>query len=118
MAEAGGCKTQYRFYHSNHDDLAPVKDKLRMINLLEKHGFNVQYFLMGKDDIDGVFVKNLKHGMDLSLKTMFTKLYPTISTRNSHTDIELCSEIVYPGHEMNYVFRYEKERLIPAVEDK
>lgn len=111
MAAAGGNKTQYRFLHSEQDMIAKVEDKLKMATLLQDNGFDVRISLMGPKDVDGHFVKNLNHGMDLSLKTMFTKLYETIQPRQPQTDFDLNSEITYKGIDMDYTFTFREKTL-------
>lgn len=118
MAQLGGCRTQYRFYHSLQDRLVPAEQKSKMIHLLQEHGFDVQYNFMGKEDIDGRFVKNLDHGMNLSLKIMFDRLYPTITPRKGSTDLELDSVITYEGTELDYTFTFSKQGVVPTVSGK
>lgn len=111
MATAGGNKTQYRFFHSEQDMIAKVDDKLKMATLLQDNGFDMRISLMGPKDVDGHFVKNLNHGMDLSLKTMFSKLYETIQPRQPQTDFDLNSEITYKGIDMDYTFKFREKTL-------
>lgn len=111
MAAYGKNKTQYRFIHSEQDMIAKVDEKLKMVNLLKTNGFDVLISVMGHKDVDGHFVKNLGHGMDLSLKTMFSKLYETIKPRQAQTDFDLNSEITYNGSEMNYLFKFSEKDL-------
>lgn len=118
MANYGSKKTQYRFYHSTKDMIAKPEDKIRAFDFLKKEGFDAQLKLMDEKDVDGVFVKNLNHGMDLSLKTMFINLYPTVMPRNPHTDFELQSEIVYEGFEMDYCFSYTNSRVQCSIISK
>ncbi|MEW6518348.1 MAG: DUF2920 family protein [Thermodesulfobacteriota bacterium] len=115
MARAGNCKTQFRFYHSKYDDLAPVGEKQKMIDLLLAHGFDLQYKLMDHENVDGTLVKNLRHGMDLSIKTMFKNFYPTIATRGGDTDIDMQSQITYSGFNLEYTFKFNKTTVIPLV---
>lgn len=106
MAVYGETKTQYRFLHSEQDMIAKVDEKLSMVTHLKNSGFDVQLALMGPKDVDGYFVKNLNHGMNLSLRKMFSKLYETIQPQNAQTDFDLNSEITYKGSEMNYIFNF------------
>lgn len=106
MAAYGQNKTQYRFIHSQQDMIAKPDDKLQMVNLLQANGFDIQFSLMGPNDVDGQYVKNLGHGMGLSLKTMFSKFYETIQPRHAQTDFDLNNKIVYKGSEMDYLFKF------------
>lgn len=115
MAQAGTNKTQYRFYHSASDTIARLEEKQKMVELMKKNGFDVQMTVMGQNDIDGSFVKNLDHGMGLSLKKMFINLYPSIEKKDSQTDFEKKSEIIYTCPTMNYVFRFSSETLTPET---
>jgi hypothetical protein len=114
MAEMGKNKTQYRFYHSKYDfQISNVHEKIRMINLLKNYGFDCKLNMIDHGDVDGRFVKSLEHGMQLSLKIMFEKLYPEVTCRNKHSDITLKSLVIYEGIKGDYVFKYENDGVIP-----
>lgn len=115
MARTGNRKTQYRFFHSQNDMIAKVEDKIKMAELLEKNGFDVQLSIMKEKDIDGVFVKNLNHGMGLSLKKMFIKLYKTLQPREARTDFDLNSKITYQGFKMDYTFKFNQEQITSDI---
>lgn len=74
MADRGASNsTLYFFYHSIKDSTAPVREKIDMASNMAELGFNVQMKLIEESDVDGSFVKNLSHGMGLSM-TMFFDL--------------------------------------------
>ncbi len=64
-------------------------------------------------DIDGRFIKSVEHGMKLSLRMMFEKLYADITFKNEYSDISLRSLVIYEGIKGNYVFKYEKDEIVP-----
>lgn len=115
MARYGSCKTQYRFYHSRHDKLAAVEKKESMAKLLQEQGFDVRLVIMDEKDVDGRFVKNLDHGMNLSMKIMFANLFETVTRRAEQTDIDLQSKIIYRGSNLTYSFTYTPAGVIPEV---
>ena len=106
MADYGGNRTVYRFYHSAHDAFVPACSKLALAAALRERGFDVYEYVMDEEDVDGRFVKNLSHGMGLSLRLMFERLYATVDVFEGPTDIGLRSEIMFRGETHDYVFRY------------
>ena len=114
MAEMGRNKTQYRFCHSKYDfQIANVYEKTAMFDLLKKYNFDAEIYLADHGDVDGKFVKNLDHGMALSLKKMFEKFYPDVIHKSEDTDITLKSLIIYEGIKGDYIFKYSEDRVIP-----
>jgi hypothetical protein len=114
MAEIGNNKTQYRFYHSKYDYwISNVYEKIAMVTLLKKHNFDTKIYVMDHKDIDGKFVKNLDHGMNLSLQQMFSNLYSDITFTNSYSDITLKSLVRYESLNGAYEFKYESDKIIP-----
>lgn len=115
MARFGNNKTQYRFIHSLTDGIAPFREKKRYSDLLKQHGFDINFKEISNHDIDGQFVKNLEHGMGLSLKKMFDHFFPTIDLTKTANDFQLGSTIIYGGFLDNYVFKYDHSLVIPSV---
>lgn len=118
MAKYGNCKAQYRFIHSSRDgNIAPFEEKKRYSDLLRKMGFDVVLKVVSEKDVDGTLVKNLDHGMGLSLKKMFEYFFPTITPTRSVNDFQLQSKIVYEGFLTNYIFEFSGKRVIPTVQN-
>jgi hypothetical protein len=114
MAEIGKNKTQYRFYHSKYDvKTSNVYEKIAMVDLLKKYNFDSKIHLIDHPDVDGRFIKSVEHGMELSLRMMFDKLYADITFKNKYSDISLRSLVIYEGIKGNYVFKYEKDEIVP-----
>jgi hypothetical protein len=114
MALMGNNKTQYRFFHSKYDfKISNVHEKMTMVDFLKKYNFDSEIYLMDHCDVDGRFVKTLDHGMNLSLKKMFAKLYPDVKRKDECSDITLKSLIIYEGIKGDYVFQYESDKVMP-----
>jgi len=115
MARFGNNKTQYRFIHSLTDGISPFREKKRYSDLLKQFGFDVMLKEISNHDVDGQFVKNLDHGMGLSLKRMFDHFFPTIDLRKTANDFQLGSTIIYEGFLHDYVFKYDHRSVTPSV---
>ncbi|OCX42132.1 hypothetical protein A7X81_02435 [Campylobacter ornithocola] len=98
----------YRSYHSVYDTrIAPPEDKIQLYELLKKLGFDAHLTIIkNKDQIDGKFIKNLEHGMGMSLKTLINKELPTmlekISKQKKKTNVK---KITYPSENLIYTFQ-------------
>ncbi len=103
MSQMKGKKTQYIFYHSQHDVLAPIEDKLVLVNNLKDYGFEVSLKIIEKeDDVDGKFIKSLEHGMGMSIKELINIELANIlvdkdnvKTQNLATSIYECDSLIY-----------------------
>jgi len=103
-----GLQTFYYFVHAQNDLIANTKDKIAMASFLIQHGIKVHMEVMSKEDVDGRYVKELKHGMGLSLLTLFDKGYKEIAEHSitNKNDFDRKSKIIYPVEEFQYVFDY------------
>lgn len=82
MKKVGECKTVYRFVHSEKDGIANPQEKISLAKQMMMKGFNVQMNVYSENDIDGAYIKNMNHGMGLSLRKFFSMCY-----ENSKSDI-------------------------------
>ncbi len=82
MKKIGGGKTVYRFVHSENDYIANTQEKINLAKDMIDKGFNVQMEVYSEADIDGSYIKNMTHGMGLSLQKFFA-----ICFKHSHPDI-------------------------------
>ena len=94
-------------YHGLHDTIiAPVKQKCELHELLGALGFDNRLFVAKSEgDIDGKFIKNLRHGMDMSLKMLIQKELPPLLqakfTRKKGESREIC----YESEDLSYHFK-------------
>lgn len=69
-------ETSLRVYsfHSCKDKVTPVERKKSMISLW-KQKIPAQLTVIGPEDVDGVVIKNLDHGMNASIRGLFERAY-------------------------------------------
>lgn len=114
-------KPCYISYHSFYDkEIAPPDEKLELYKYLRQFGFDAElYMIKNPDQIDGKFIKNLEHGMGMSIKTLISKEFPSMLEkikRNPKKDYkEKC--ISYPCEDLLYQFS-EKDDKISLKIDK
>ncbi|WP_291953403.1 DUF2920 family protein, partial [Campylobacter sp.] len=65
-------KPKYIFYHSKFDtEIAPVEDKEKLFDILKDCNFDfTPHIIQTQAQVDGKFIKDLKHGMNMSIKTL------------------------------------------------
>lgn len=114
-------KPCYISYHSFYDkEIAPPDEKLELYKYLKQFGFDAElYMIKNPNQIDGKFIKNLEHGMGMSIKTLISKELPLILEKikqNPKKDYkEKC--ISYPCEDLLYRFS-EKDNKISLKIDK
>lgn len=111
-----GNKTQIISYHSTEDQIASFTDKENYLNELSNCHFNISlHSVYSKDQIDGKFIKNLKHAMGMSNKELLKNTLPNILknyTSSTTTDICKLSNIEYKTSNGNiYRFRFMKNNI-------
>ncbi|MBE0470921.1 MAG: DUF2920 family protein, partial [Methyloprofundus sp.] len=83
MYVQGGQDTFYVFYHAESDQIADTKEKVEMVNQMVMLGFkNIMMKVMDHSDVDGVLVKNLNHGMGMSMVKFFESCYSMLEEVN------------------------------------
>lgn len=108
MSSHGATETSYIFYHSINDPIAPTEEKINMINHMINFGFKyIQMEIMtDENDIDGVFIKNLDHGMGMSLYSLFEKHYEKSMNDTQGFKCKNNSIISYSCSNVHYVFDF------------
>ncbi|HEC1896213.1 TPA: DUF2920 family protein [Campylobacter jejuni] len=114
-------KPCYISYHSFYDkEIAPPDEKLELYKYLKQFGFDAElYMIKNPDQIDGKFIKNLEHGMGMSIKTLIYKEFPSMLEKikqNPKKDYKDKS-ISYPCEDLLYQFS-EKDDKISLKIDK
>lgn len=107
MAKSGNSKTKYIFYHSTKDKLAPVADKVTLAQTLELNGFECDVkILENEQDIDGKFIKNLEHGMGISIKELINLELPPILKRleTQEETLNTPCPVAYKCGDITYIF--------------
>ncbi|MBX1736848.1 DUF2920 family protein [Campylobacter jejuni] len=121
LLEQSKClKTCFISYHSLYDEYVSLKEKTMLYEELEKLGFDATLCSITKESqVDGKFIKNLNHGMGISVKLLIKKEFPLMLEKikqNSKKDYkEKC--ISYPCEDLLYQFS-EKDDKISLKIDK
>lgn len=108
-------KPLYVSYHSIKDTYtAPANDKIELYEALKALGFDVKLNLIkDESEIDGKFIKNLNHGMDMSIKSLIKKELPKMLKRLEKCKKESWSkkEISYKSVDSTYKFYENGEKI-------
>ncbi len=115
MAQNANSKTKYIFYHSSEDALAPVADKIAYSKTLESYGFECTLKIVSKqEDVDGKFIKNLHHGMGMSMKELINIELPFIlkefEEQKNISNIQ--NATTYKCSDITYVFDLSESKCI------
>ncbi|CDG57019.1 TPA: DUF2920 family protein [Campylobacter coli] len=108
-------KPYYTSYHSFYDkEIAPPDEKLELYKYLKQFDFDAElHMIKNPDQIDGKLIKNLDHGMGMSIKTLISKELPCMLEKilsNSRKEWKSKS-ISYPCDGLIYHFS-EKDNKI------
>jgi hypothetical protein len=104
-------KCQFRMVHSTHDAVSSPDLKGKQAAELACLGFDVTLDLIGKEDVDGKFIKSADHGMGIALNLLFDKYYPSIERRSGKTDRELKTELVFGGPKYRYRLAHRANQI-------
>jgi len=108
-------KTKYISYHSASDKIAPIEDKKIFFESLNNLGFDTTLHIIDDTKVDGKFIKNLKHGMDMSLKVLANRELPlAIEVRNKKTPQET---ITYDCDSLRYKFDFSQDVISGSTID-
>lgn len=114
----GGSNILFFFVHSKYDHIAPVDEKREFFNNLLSMGFKAHMDIYDENLIDGKYIKNMNHGMGMSLRELFRRAYDRFEgeiPERSAFDFEQDREIRFPCNELTYIFEYEAKRGFPHV---
>ncbi|EAJ5686266.1 DUF2920 family protein [Campylobacter lari] len=107
---------KYVFYHSKFDTtIAPYKDKEELFDILDNLNFQYDsYIIDNKNQIDGKFIKNLEHGLGMSIKTLIKKHLSKILEENLQ-DKTCKKEISYKCDDLVYAFNEDNNQIILSI---
>lgn len=109
-------KPLYVGYHSMYDiDLAPPDEKIELYEYFKKLNFDAKLTMI-KDasQIDGKLIKNLEHGMGMSIKTLIQKELPLMLekiSKNKKNEFEKSNSISYPCDDLLYTFTQKNDKI-------
>jgi pimeloyl-ACP methyl ester carboxylesterase len=102
--------SRHCIFHSVADDLVPIVEKDRVVDLLRQQGRAVDYHRIEASAIDGSVFKTTEHGMDASLRSLFEIAVPNaIPELGVMTDYELKSTANFNCGNETYRFSYTPE---------
>jgi hypothetical protein len=104
-AKKSNSNTKYISYHSTIDAIAPYEDKKSFYDELSKLGFDTELKTISQSsEIDGSFIKSLKHGLDMSMKQLANKELPTALKIRSDSAEHNIEPISFQCENENYNF--------------
>ena len=99
-------KPLYISYHSAQDRIALPQEKYKFYESLRNLGYNATLHLIkDESEIDGKFIKNLEHGMDMSIKMLIQKELPPLLAQEFKHEKDEKREISYPSENLEYHFK-------------
>ncbi|RKO64051.1 hypothetical protein CKA54_07490 [Campylobacter sp. P255] len=106
---------KYIIYYSIHDEYVPLEEKEAWINLLNELGFEAEVIKISKEEeIDGRFIKNLKHGMGIPMKSLIKKHLPEI-LKGSLKNKTCKKEITYQSDDLMYAFKEHDGKILLKI---
>ena len=97
-------------YHSVRDELDSAQNKEKFFEILQNLGFEASLRVVkDESEIDGKFIKNLEHGMGMSIKSLIKKELPPLLARHFAHEKDEKREIAYKSENLEYKFK-EKAR--------
>ena len=97
-------------YHSVRDELDSAQNKEKFFEILQNSGFEASLRVVkDESEIDGKFIKNLEHGMGMSIKSLIKKELPPLLARHFAHEKDEKREIAYKSENLEYKFK-EKAR--------
>ncbi|MCR6574094.1 DUF2920 family protein [Campylobacter insulaenigrae] len=107
---------KYIFYHSKFDtEVAPVDDKEKLFSVLKDLNFNFEFYIIKTQaQVDGKFIKNLEHGMNMSIKTLINTHLPDI-LKEKVKDKTCKKEISYKSDDLIYTFKEKDDKILLEV---
>lgn len=106
IAKLNTKKTKYISYHSTFDTLAPFNDKKIFYDELNSLGFDATLHVVDSELlVDGRFIKNLHHGMNISIKELINRELPKIYQLHPESNKTIRS-ITYDCDMLRYTFGF------------
>ena len=108
LALQGAChKAVFVSYHSAKDSLVALPAaKERLYTMLKALDYEARLkMIKDESEIDGKFIKNLEHGMGMSLKTLIQKELPPLLKRKFTHEKDEKREITYESEDLEYKFK-------------
>ncbi|MNE04398.1 hypothetical protein D3C80_969270 [compost metagenome] len=124
MAVQGGTATFCLMVHAIHDSIAPTEAKLAMARAMLARGFNAELILFDESSIDGDFIRNMEHGMGLSMLQFFEQGLALLAGRSLDFQASRATEVTLQAGHSTYhldfgcplvqLHRHRIESMTPA----
>ncbi|AXP08239.1 DUF2920 family protein [Campylobacter hepaticus] len=100
-------------YHSLKDEFNTAKDKQMLYLAYKELGYDATLHLISsEDEIDGRFIKDLKHGMRMTDRALFRKELPLMLEKlQGKTFLMKENSITYPCEELQFVFKGDENHF-------
>mgnify|MGYP003418346292 FL=1 len=88
-------KPIFKCYHVKGDSVAPIDEKIKFYEQLQANGFDATLDIVSdKSRVDGKFIKNLSHGMDMSIKLLVANNYEWILNKIAANKRPECEPVI------------------------
>lgn len=109
-------KPHYVSYHSLYDgEIAPSGEKIQLYKILKDLNFDARLKMIhSPDEIDGKFIKDLTHGMGMSIKTLIQTELPLMleKLRQNPKKEWKNRSVSYPCEDIIYHFSQKGDKII------
>ncbi len=113
-------KPLYVSYHSLYDtNIAPPQEKAELYKILKNLGFDAKLNMISSaSEVDGKFIKDLTHGMGMSIKSLILKELPLMLKKLKEKPKEQWqnTSISYTCEDLIYHFALKDKRIICECE--
>lgn len=111
MRNSGGQKTIYYLAHAYNDTIAPMNEKLDMVQNMLAIGMHVNMVIYDESDIDGRFIKSMSHGMGLSMLEFFDRGLKYIESQDINFIATLNEKLDYQYDNEKYTFEHIDNKI-------
>lgn len=119
LKQAKCLKTCFVGYHSLKDEYCPFSEKTALYEEFKKLGFDATLHSITKEaQVDGKFIKNLSHGMGISIKNLIKKELPFMLEKIKHNFKKDCKEkrVSYPCEDLLYHFSEKDNKIALKIQ--
>lgn len=112
-------RTIYIGYHSKNDELEKCEKKIEFYKNLKNLGFDATLNVIDDESkIDGKLIKNLEHGMNMSIKELILKEVPKLLKKLKNTKNSDNNSVCYLTDEWKYIFKEKAHKLVLSCEKR
>lgn len=102
-------KTKYISYHSAYDVIAPINEKEEFYKTLNSLGFDATLHIINDESlVDGKFIKNLGHGLNMSIKELINRELPKMDMLESINNRKI-EKISFDCDAIKYIFDFKDD---------